>query len=182
MDRVSRQCSENHYWLLNLFFINNFLPNEKMGAFVSPRLSSTPLNGEAPITNMCLPQTWFISVYMQLSMLLPLYLFFFFWFPFRTKIFCLSLTVLMAIYKITRTLIIANQMSNAGLETTGLVNPARNVSFFTGVFSLPFEHFTAFVVFGAHAGLIFHFYFERRLTQEKGACKYFYQWIYERLW
>lgn len=102
-DYVLAPC-EDHWWS-NILFINNFYPN--FGAQES----------------MCLPWTWFIAIYMQLSLLLPFVLYIIL----RSPILATSIHVILCICCLIVQGIIIGEY-NTGID------PTEDTAYFTYVY------------------------------------------------
>lgn len=90
MEKITKSCTDHNNWLFNLFFINNFTYNFKFDEFVKG-IYSQRLSGQnvEPVVqeqkDICLPFTWGMAVYMQLSLLLPIALLLYTRYPKQAK-------------------------------------------------------------------------------------------------
>ena len=88
MDNLTGVCEENNSWLFNLLLINNFSYDSGYDHFIKQLYQSTDdTDTNVRPTPSCLPYTWFLCVYMQLSVLLPFLLYFFQRYSLPTGIF-----------------------------------------------------------------------------------------------
>lgn len=108
--------------------------------------------------NTCLPWTWFYAVYMQLSVFLPIALYFVSHYPKQAKGLYFIIIAALSISKGVMINNVYNDLQEHGVSTIGMTNPARNIMYYQDIYIKPFEHYISFIVFGATSGLIFHQY------------------------
>ena len=128
-DKVMEPC-EDHLWT-NLLFINNLYP------------------GFGNKERMCLPWTWYMAVYMQLSLLTPFIIYFSFRFPMVFKpihlILCLCAFVAQGL-----------QIGNVGMH------PAFDSKYWDEVYTKPWCHYNIQIGLGVVGGVFFNQYIEKR--------------------
>mmetsp|Transcript_42318 Transcript_42318/g.64909 ORF Transcript_42318/g.64909 Transcript_42318/m.64909 type:complete len:81 (-) Transcript_42318:725-967(-) len=76
--------------------------------------------------NSCLPWTWIYAVWMQLSILLPFFLYFATRYWRVAKAIIISTLIGIIIWKIIAIKAIVSSFNAHGLSLAGLTNPARN--------------------------------------------------------
>ena len=113
----------------------------------------------------CLPHTWFMAVYLQLSLLLPVLLYFFLHYPFYSKLLHILGCISSLVWKYIVINVTYEDMASAGISTVGMTNPARNVHLFARLYSMPYDNYLTFVAIGAFSGLIFFDYVSHKVDQ-----------------
>lgn len=120
-------------------------------------------------SQMCLPWTWYLAVYMQLCLLLALTICLLTLGPLY-QIICLFLHIGFFIYSTIRKAIIINDIASIIEETgnskIGLLRPSRNIFLFAQQFILPFEYYNSFFLFGVLPGYLFFCYLEKEINEE----------------
>jgi peptidoglycan/LPS O-acetylase OafA/YrhL len=120
------KCDQS--WINNVLFINNF-----------------------DDINTCFPWTWFLAVYIQLSLLAPLIIYLL-----RKYIFiCYPLIIICGFVCAT---VVGLYI---WIEQTG-ISPAYDYKYFSIIYIKPWQHFCGFVLFGLSFGVFFNEYIEKR--------------------
>ena len=120
-------------------------------------------------SQMCLPWTWYLAVYMQLCLILTVTITLLSIGPLN-QIFCVTCHVGMFLYSIFRKALILNSIASlldeTGNSKIGLLRPSRNIILFAQQYILPFEYYNSFFLFGAIPGYLFFCYLEKEITEE----------------
>lgn len=119
----------------------------------------------------CLPWTWFMAVYVQLSVALPFCIYLYFRYPKFAMIGHVVLIIGSLLRKYLIVTSLFNDLQALGISTAGLANPARNIVYFTKQYTSPLEHYLTFMVFGAQSGYIFYFYIQRMVDSRADQVK-----------
>jgi hypothetical protein len=118
---------------------------------------------------------------MQLSLLLPVFLYFFCHYPKQSKVGNVVIVCLALIVRYIVANDVYNDMQANNMATIGMVNPARNIVIFSKLYSMPLDQYIAFVAVGAFSGLIFFYYIEFANGRKERAIDLFGGRVFESL-
>jgi peptidoglycan/LPS O-acetylase OafA/YrhL len=136
-DKIMSKCDES-IWK-NLLFINN--------------LSQDLISKD----DICLYWTWYLSLYVQLSVLTP----FVIYLMKKIMVVCYPLLIILA-------LICGGVIGlQIWVDQSG-ISPAYNPQYFAHVYIKPWQHFTEFIVFGVVFGIFLNEYIEKRKRIDLG--------------
>lgn len=120
-------------------------------------------------SQMCLPWTWFLAVYVQLCVLFAITVCLLSLGP-LSQIFCIFCHIGLYIYSIIRKALIiydlAVLLDQSNNSMAGILRPTRNIFLFAQQYILPFEYYESFFVFGVVPGYLFFCYLEKEITEE----------------
>ena len=170
------KCTSGNQWLQNVFFVNNLMYDTGFDQYVEDRYRQNlrTLAGSQQSVERdgaCLPWTWFMAVYMQLSIALPFCLYLYFRYPKFAMVGHVVLIIGSLLSKYLTVTSLFNDLQALNMSTAGLVNPARNTIYFAEQYASPLNHYLTFMVFGAQSGYIFYFYIQRMVDPQPERVK-----------
>lgn len=139
------------------YFFDKLMGPCDKGIWQNLAFVSNLVNNFGSKADMCLPWTWFLAVYIQLSLLTPLLVYL------MTLIFFLAYPMIIILGLIA--------VAASGIQVWVLncgVNSSYDETYWSNVYTKPWNHFTVFVCLGMIFGMFYNSYIEKRQRIDQG--------------